>query len=480
MTVLADPLTVTTRADLAKARTLALVVLSTWVVLLLVSGLPQITDPFLRHDDYPALLLRAEDFYSKTLEEGRWINYWWQLRPVQTPAWLNYQIYTLGWAVFAAAAALHVYGTSQLGYSICLAALIALSPQSTLISLWFNTLIPGMWLIATYAVLTLWLSPFAGRALLLIFVPLSLLTYSTHPLMLLAICLMREDQRRSSRDLVGLVLLFVGSFALGLLLIYTLNWYAHGIFGIRLAEWRNSNPAESLGDLMANLPMVRTYLGWVFDSMGFNDPRLMKVNAVLILASLGLLFRLRRAEALYILSGAGIGLALLSLHTLMEGVFIPFRATTFVWVFFAVALSRAAYLAGLHSGRTASVALIVIVTFTVSVASCVRTYYRAHEVWQASTETLSRAVPPRTSSIFVFGPYLGLAGSFEAKLQHAMALQFRLEHLTGATVTDCSASPVACQGITPPFDPRLVPKDPFVASDGTVTYVRLPAIDPAL
>ncbi|NNL72170.1 MAG: hypothetical protein HKP29_02285, partial [Silicimonas sp.] len=134
---------------------LALTFLATYAALLLVVGAGQITDPFIHYDDYPALVLFAEAYYEKTLAEGRWFNYLWHLRGIETPAWVNFQLYLVGWSLFVAAAALNVFRTTGLRYPLLLSVLVVLSPQTTLISGWFNSLIPGIWLMAAYTVTAL-------------------------------------------------------------------------------------------------------------------------------------------------------------------------------------------------------------------------------------------------------------------------------------------------------------------------------------
>ena len=71
----------------------------------------------MRHDDFPALLLIPELYYTKTLTEGRWINYLWHLRTFETPAWANYLLYQAGWSVFAGAVAIHVIGPRAVFYT---------------------------------------------------------------------------------------------------------------------------------------------------------------------------------------------------------------------------------------------------------------------------------------------------------------------------------------------------------------------------
>ncbi|MEO0401776.1 MAG: hypothetical protein AAF214_05320, partial [Pseudomonadota bacterium] len=77
-------------------------VLAVAVVGVVLISLPNLRDPMMRYDDFPALLADPSGFWAKTLHEGRWINYLWHLREIVTPAWLNFAVYQLLWATFAA------------------------------------------------------------------------------------------------------------------------------------------------------------------------------------------------------------------------------------------------------------------------------------------------------------------------------------------------------------------------------------------
>lgn len=78
-----------------------------WLCLAAIFGmsLPNLIDPMIRYDDYPALFAEGDLFWEKTLNEGRWVNYIWHLREIVTPAWLNFAIYQAFWALFAASLA---------------------------------------------------------------------------------------------------------------------------------------------------------------------------------------------------------------------------------------------------------------------------------------------------------------------------------------------------------------------------------------
>ena len=147
--------------------------------------------------------------------------------------------------------------------------MILVAPPALLISLWFNTLIPGLALVAVFAVLACYLKPDHQMLLLPVFVPLTLMAYTTYPLLLLAICLTTAGARRTPGDLIGLVVLFVGSFAFGIALIYGLNLLEHGVFGIPMADWRNPSPAHDLTSLIQNLGLVWSFLAEAASALSF-------------------------------------------------------------------------------------------------------------------------------------------------------------------------------------------------------------------
>jgi len=177
----------------------------TYAVLILASG-PQVLDPMVRHDDFPALLADPSGFYIKTLEEGRWLNFWWTLRGWVSPAWINFAVYQFFWAIFAGAAAVNACGRKEeLWYVIALSLMIAVATPALLVSLWFNTLIPGLGLVALFALLATFLDPVRTRLLLLVFVPATLMSHTTYALLLLAVCLTTREAPRSWRDLLSLM-----------------------------------------------------------------------------------------------------------------------------------------------------------------------------------------------------------------------------------------------------------------------------------
>jgi hypothetical protein len=251
-------------------------------------------------------------------------------------------------------------------FQIVMALFILVSSPATLISLWFNTLISGLAVVALYAVLGCTLSQRTHRALLPVFVVVSFWAYTTYPLILLAVCLVRT-KNRSFRDLFGLMTLFVLSFALAILLTYTLNWQVHGVFGVPLDEWRNAAPATGIAGLIDNLPVLLNTFKTLMVLGSYNFIPAAYFHVGLLIAATIALIRLAPREALYLHAGLLAGLALSTLQVLKLGAVAPPRAFIFAWIFYAVIVVRAAALLSNTPGLTGRIArnlsLLVVLSY---------------------------------------------------------------------------------------------------------------------
>jgi hypothetical protein len=417
-------------------------------------SLPNLVDPILRFDDFPALFAEPEWFWGKTLHEGRWVNYIWHLRGLVTPAWLNFAVYQVLWAVLAAALAVAAMGRDrQLWFVIVLALFILVSASATLFSMWFNTLIPGLASVTLYAVLGCRLQQKTLRALLPFFVIVSFSAYPTYPLTVLAMCLMRTENRSLS-DLFGLVLLFVLSFAGAVLLTYTLNWQVHGVFGVPLAAWREATPAADMAGMIANLP----FLGETFKALMVNAsysvvPVAFFHMGMLVGATL-VMIRMAPREALYLHAGLWVGMALVVLQILKLGVVVPPRAFIFAWVFYAVIVVRATALLsrtpGLGGRMARNFTLLILLSYMVQTF----TQYASYRPWQAETRAMAQVVETAPDGpVLVYGDVMTLSSAKAAGIQSDIALTFRMQQITGRKVILCHTAPEDCAEVET-FRPR--------------------------
>lgn len=450
-----------------------LLTLAAFAVLLGVSGVAQLSDPFLKNDDFPALLRDADAYYPKTLQEGRWLNYLWHLRPFDTPAWLNYLVFLLGNAVFAAAVSLLAVGTSRLPLAALTVVLIALAPQSILMTGWFNTLIPGIWILALYAALTIRLSLPDCRRLLFVFVPVTLIAYSTYPLILLVLCLVHRDAGNSLAEYVKTLASFAVALALGISFMFGLNWLYHGVFGLEHIYWREANPAHDLAGVIENLKLLQEFSGRAFVGLGYGSRWLAAANIFLFFAALAVIARRRPVEALSILTGVVAGIVLLSILSLKDGVLIFFRATQFVWAAYAVSLARAAVILSeddARRGRNITVALAVLISISAVLAGKV---FQRNIPYQDETRRIAAGIPDDAREVQILGEFFELPEANLAFIQHNDGVRDRFRRLTGLPVVLCAETPAACAD--PPSVTSSVPNATTVVEtrDG-IAYVFLP------
>ena len=403
-----------------------------------------LTDPMIRHDDYPALFADAPAFWNKTLHEGRWLNYIWHLREVVTPAWLNFAVYQSLWAVFVASVAVVASGPKGANwFTLVLALMMMVSPSAMLISLWFNTLIPGLAVVALYAFLACRVSNRTLRALLPGFVIVSFMAYTTYPLLLLAVCIARTEDH-SWRDLIGLIALFCASFIAALLTVYAINWQVHGVFGVPPAEWREPITATGLDGFYEKLGKLSETFKIIFHRNGFGFAPLMVFFPALFVAALLVLRRRAPMEALYLFAGLTIGIALVVVQVLKLGVIAPPRAFIFAWIFAALAIVRAVQclsetegFAG-RMGRN-GVLLIIGVYFLL-----IFMFYGQFRDWHRDTHALAQEISASDGAVYVYGDPTAIASGDSAGLQSPHALTFRMKLLTGRELVICDETPDNC------------------------------------
>lgn len=436
----------------------------------------QFPDPFVRHDDYPALLGLADGYYEKTLTEGRWLNYWWIRYVAPGSSVANYVAYALGWTLFAAAFASSVLRGTGARWTAArglLAALVVLTPQAAEIAQWYNTLIPGVWLLAIYGCLCVVLPRRISVGLLLLFVPLTFIAYNTYPFLLFATVLLRADQNRSFKDLATVSIVFAVSFALGMALAYWLNWINHSVFGVEMGEWRQF---DSFRGMTGSLAIIARLVRDFSYNYGGNNQLIGMLFFSLGLLSFLPLVRHKRLEAVYAATPLAIGMGLLLTHSLMNGIFLPIRSTAFAWVCTSYVLVRVAMLSEL-SRWARRIAWLVVLGIVATIG--VRMYWvQGYFVeWRQTTRELADRVPDTATRIVIYGSLYQLRGAIWAGIQSEDGLSYRLQYLTGLPVTNCKDNPEDCAGFSPPFDPMPRFGLLTVETAGDTTYFRLPALE---
>jgi hypothetical protein len=228
---------------------------------LVTEGVAQAVTPFIRQDDWAFLLPEGSpgavppSYYN--VSEGRWLNSgWW---------WLVGQHGTVTTAslTYAAAYALVVAGIWRLLHRVgvrprpvvdaLLGVSLFASPVWVQLLYWPGALTPSA-LVAAGAV---WLLPRAARsgrwlaAWLVLSGIGSVLTYPPIALVLLVLAVVSLRDAPWRRVLL-VVAGWVGGFAAGVAVAYSLNWVVNGHFGIEVAAWRRANPLTSVAALGVN------------------------------------------------------------------------------------------------------------------------------------------------------------------------------------------------------------------------------------
>ncbi|WP_170324703.1 hypothetical protein [Ruegeria arenilitoris] len=441
--------------------------------------LPLIQDPFVRHDDFPALLGTRRAALLKTLDEGRWLNYWWQFRPVFLPSPVHFVLYLVGWSLFSAATALSLLDRDVDGwYKGFLAIFVALSVPAYLMSFWFNTLLPGVWVVALFAVAVLYLPHRTALALMVVAVPLSFMAYTTYPFLLVTLVLLSRKAPKTYKSMAITLGVFVVSLALGVLAVYSLNYIYHGVFGIPVAQWREPTEVNSFADLLANIEKQKVYLHKTLEQMGGGDATHGVVIPLMFLAAWLALFIWNRIIAIGILAAVLVGLAPLVGKALMSGVQVPLRTLGWVWVLFGFCIVSVAVHLSKSSDRWLSLARIAILCVLLfNILAIAKTSYFAFPPWQDTTRKMASSVPEGTETIYVFGDYMEVHGARKAAIQQTRGLQLRLAYLTGATVFICDDKPKGCNDVEPPFDAKGPEEAPVVKPVGQDVFILLPEPD---
>lgn len=456
------------------------VLLVTFAFALAISWL-NIPDPFIRHDDYPTVFGEEESYYWKTLSEGRWLNYWYIAKPFVLPPQVSFLIYLAAWSIFASAFAVHAFdaGTRPfLGARYMLAALIVLTPQAFDIAQWFNTVAFGICIIAVYGLVCLFASRKAAIWALLVFVPLSFSAYNTYPFYLLAMLLCRVDLDRSVRDLARVLIVFCVAFVMAILVTNTLNWHFHGVFGIEEAEWRSPNHLESLNDVAENLAVIHAF--WVEVFIIYGMGYLLVGYAVFAIPLLFVLAVLRKSRGLvlYGMVTPILGMGLLTFYTLTTGVYVPVRATVFMWL-----VSCFFLIAGIDAVSTTRSRRLIL---SIGVLACISFFAKEFilrfsylQIWQTTTKEFAARIPGDSDRVVIYGPIAMFEGARNAAIQSPDGLSYRLRYLTGKPVVTCKFGEDECADETPPFEPRTRFGSMILETEGKVTYIRLPALDAA-
>jgi len=463
------------------------------VVAILVTGAgTQAVAPFIRLDDFtyqlPSGTPGVPDVWRRNLLEGRWLTYAWWLLVGQhsTPliASLTYVTAYVGlvaglWRVLRLTLPpLHWGVEALLGLSVFV------SPIWVQLFYWPATLTPS----TVLGAVAVWLLPAAARRRMWLLVwmavaaMLSVLTYPPVGVVLFLSAVVTLVRRRW-REVFWLTGAFLGGFAVGLILLNTLNLLDFGHFGLRISAWRRPNPVHDLHDLRVNgARFVRNL--WALTRQQW-----LPVVVGMAAVAGGLIDRRVRPRMLRLLFGLAVVLGLSLAQTLATGVLTATRGELWVWL--AALLPSVLLLDGSRPARLAG--LVGIVVLTVVGVTAWRQDIGAHQRTRAQYAAIvAEAVRPRADGsvpvVVIYQDPALRAGVRGGTMSGIMRMMLRGE-LGGVprwcARTECDElakaavrNGVEATGATPgpPESPEQASR--FVVDLGNVRGVLVPSIPP--
>lgn len=296
-----------------------------FLVFLFIFSLGQLTNVYIRHDDWEFMTHLApqmEGFVSpwdKTLLEGRWVNYLWSFIAYNLPAKMVYCLFILGYALFCWLSAFFISNNSKITFVVAVA--LFLCPAYADLSFWPATLSPSVWI--AIVLLAIFIKKNEITPLFIVISAVLMLTYQP----LIPACFLLFTLRLNSVGATFKVgLYYYLGYITGVLAIYLLNYHYHNFLGVKIADWRNPNPVQSLQDVVINFKksmhtwhLVFSYYSWVTIS---------SIAGIVVIAYFNKMIFIRLFVAVAMI---------FFFETLMQtytGVDIPARSLIWPWVLF--------------------------------------------------------------------------------------------------------------------------------------------------
>lgn len=232
------------------------------IVLLYIYGKGQLSHTFARLDDWefmtdlPFGMEGHGSPWEKTLWEGRWINFLWSKIAVHLTLKEIYLFFLIGYTIFCWVASSFI--SFKYYERLIISGLFFLCPEYADLSLWPATLSPSIW----FASFTLLICKLKSNNILLytLFI-LDFISYPpVAPLCLLFVCLSSHNYKQ----LITYTILYFAAYVTGVLIIYTLNYFNHNIFGLQLADWRHEHKIKNIHDIIFNFKKAVNQLSYIY------------------------------------------------------------------------------------------------------------------------------------------------------------------------------------------------------------------------
>lgn len=220
------------------------------IALIILMATGRATGIYIEHDDWDFLVSPEYSLFaspwSKTLSEGRWINFIWSQFSINLSTCNSFYIFIIGYALFC------WFFSCNLSNSPCKRIVFAVTaficPVYSSFSTWPTTSAPSVWIAALSMFFCYILN---DRFWALSFITAYLLSLSYPPLGLVCVAVIAYRSNSCRGSITTCITYFLG-FLAGILSIYIANKVFHGVFGLVPEAWRNFHPIKSISDIPVN------------------------------------------------------------------------------------------------------------------------------------------------------------------------------------------------------------------------------------
>ncbi|NRB33432.1 MAG: hypothetical protein HRU31_01570 [Rhodobacteraceae bacterium] len=326
------------------------------------------------------------------------------------------------------------------------AALIVVSPASVALSFWASTLLPGLALCVAYGVLVLRGGYRIALWMLLPFVIVTFMAYTSFPLILLLMLVLTVPSV-TWRSWGGIAVYFMLCMVLAVLVTYSLNYLVHGVFGLELDVTRAPVTSFSPEALQVKAGRVVASVENALLAFGYGSWTFVALHVVLLGVSSVVVFQQDRRLFIMLQSVMWGGVAMLVAQTMLSGAWLPFRSFHFFWVAYVIQLVRAAQLL---AGRTRIIGLTAHITCIAVLAwygLITGILYTSAQSWQSETAALADKLPDDTRTLYATGNLIQYPSAALATLQDEEAIAGRMRYLTGRDVVLCQHGLNPCDAV---------------------------------
>ena len=434
---------------------------------------PQFFDPFVRHDDYMSLEANWQSYRSKVIGEARWVGLFWNMRPWLWPASINFALYTFFWSTFCVSLAILLIPPKGLGlHTLAAGLLVAFNLFSVQHSLWFNTLIPGVFILAVFGALSLFVPPKKLITLQPFFVVGAFLSYTTYPMFILLVSLLAGRAEPPSH-LIRACGNFLFSMVIAVIVGFGLNYLVFGIFGLSLEQWRTQ---PSTGADVHGLLMYQRAADFIASMRGTSSQYAFSAPAIaLFVFCLTLINQISSHRKSFLVLAAVFFIGVIPLFVFK--VTLGYNLTPYALVFAPVTI-----LAGVAVGlkfRNQVSNLIPIVGAIVLLELCAlqaleaSRFYRTFDDWQSDTRILSELLDRSSKTIYFYGDPRHLESARRAHLYIKEDLALRLRNIDGLQITYCVERGNICPDVAGFEWETSAVTGIKVATDGRVSALRV-------